>query len=121
MSTIPRRGLYAALLAAALAGCATLSVPPLTVDEALAMSKAGASPDHIITRMRETRASYDLSASDMVRLHEQGMPSAVLDYMQKTQLQQLRDEERQPRFIFSFGWGSRWGFGGCRPHWRHCW
>ncbi|MFC4158212.1 hypothetical protein [Chitinimonas lacunae] len=119
MPTILPRGACAALLAALLAGCATMSVPPLTVDEALAMSKAGASPDAIIAKMRDTRARYDLTASDMVRLHEQGMPPPVLDYMQRTQLEQVRSEERQNRFIFSFGWSH--GMVRCRPHWRHCW
>jgi len=97
-----------AILLLMLAACA--SIPPVTVDEALAMSKSGSSPDRIIEAMKASRAHYNLSASDIVRLHEAGLPTPVLDYMQQTQLQAVADAERQREWMsprcFSF---------------RHCW
>ncbi|MBV8464976.1 MAG: hypothetical protein JO218_03430 [Burkholderiales bacterium] len=93
-----------------LAACATLP-PPVTVDEALKMSKAGQTPDAIIQAMRDSRSTYRLTASDIIRLHGQGMPMPVLDYMQQTQIdstredQQMRDYETSPP---RFGWHRWW-------------
>lgn len=92
MST-PRYSLIFISLALLLGGCATLPTAP-TVDDALALAKAGASPDSIILRMQQSRATYRLSASDILRLHAEGMPSPVLDYMQQTQIESVRDDER---------------------------
>lgn len=81
-----------------LAACA--SIPPVTVDEALAMAKNGSSPDRIIEAMKTSRAHYNLTASDIVRLHESGLPTPVLDYMQQTQLEAVADAERQREWMF---------------------
>lgn len=88
----------ASALLLALGACA--SIPPVTVDEALAMTKSGSSPDRIIDAMKASRAHYNLSASDIVRLHEAGLPTAVLDYMQQTQLEAVAESERQREWMF---------------------
>jgi hypothetical protein len=106
--------LLAAVLLAGLGACATLP-QPLSVDEAVAMAKQGETPDAIIARMRASKTSYVLSASDIVRLKEAGLPLAVLDYMQQTQIEAAKDEERRdlwrrapgPLYCHPF-WGCRW-------------
>lgn len=99
--------LFAAVL---LAACATLPPAP-TVDEALQMSQAGQSPDAIIARMQASRAVYHLSASDIVRLSQAGMPAAVLDHMQQTRLDEVRQEERQRAWMErNPRWGPGWGW-----------
>ncbi|QDQ28445.1 hypothetical protein FNU76_19945 [Chitinimonas arctica] len=98
------------VLSALLAACATLP-PPVSVDEAVSLSKQGVTPDALIAMMRESRSTYQLSASDILRLNQDGLPGPVLDYMQQTQLDAVRKEERmnewssRPRFWF--GW-RRW-------------
>ncbi|MDN3577401.1 hypothetical protein QWZ03_11550 [Chitinimonas viridis] len=76
-----------------LSACATLP-PQVSVDEALKLSREGVSADAIIAMMRESRSSYQLTASDIVRLSKQGLPDPVLDYMQQTQLDEVRKQER---------------------------
>ncbi len=104
------RSILASCAVMLLAACATLP-PPVSVDEALQMAKSGQSPDAIIQAMHESRSTYRLTASDIVRLHDQGMPQPVLDYMQETQLdaaradQQMRDFEATPP---RFGWRRWW-------------
>ena len=56
------------LLLALFAGCAStrLARPePPTLDEIVEMSKAGTSSDEIIKRLKESRANYTLSASEI--------------------------------------------------------
>ncbi len=90
-----------------LAACATLP-PQVSVDEALKLSREGNSPDAIIAMMRESRSTYALSASDIVRLSKEGLPEPVLNYMQQTQLDDVRQEERLRQ------WSERRPF---HPYW----
>ncbi|MGQ5523302.1 hypothetical protein ACUHMQ_08585 [Chitinimonas sp. PSY-7] len=93
-------------LALLLNACATLP-PPISVDEAIKLSKEGNSPDAIIEMMRASRSTYTLSASDIVRLSKSSLPEPVLDYMQKTQLDAARQEERLRLWSER---GPRWGW-----------
>lgn len=97
----------AIVLALVLAACAALP-PPVTVDDALRMSKAGQSPDAIIAQMRASRSSYRLSASDIVRLHKDGLPEPVLDYMQQTQLEDVRNEQFSRDMVMGPPYPSPW-------------
>jgi len=82
------------LLAGALAGCATApKLPPPTTVEIVQMAKDGGTVEAIIQRMRESRAVYPLPASELARLREQGVPDAVIDYMQQTHIDAVRYQE----------------------------
>ncbi|PHV09972.1 hypothetical protein [Chitinimonas sp. BJB300] len=94
-------------LALLLGACATLP-PPVSVDEALKLSQEGNSPDAIIEMMRASRSSYSLSASDILRLSKSGLPEPVLDYMQKTQIEAIRQEERLRQWSERGRWGWDW-------------
>lgn len=102
-------------LALSLLGCATTSAPPdasvtiarlspeelarmmpkpdpkLPPAELIRMSKEGATAKDIIARIRETGSRYDLSASQAIELHSQGVSAEVLDYIQSAREQALRD------------------------------
>jgi hypothetical protein len=84
-----------------------------TVDEIVAMVKAGDRPDVIIARLEAGGASYPLPASELVRLGNAGVPNEVLDYLQATY---LRDVRREERWLASHPWwGGHPGFG-WRPY-----
>ena len=109
------RPMLISILALSLLGCATASAPPdgggaiarlspedlarmlpkpapkLPPAELIRMSKAGASAQDIIARIKETGSRYDLSASQAIELHAQGVSAEVLDYIQSAREQELRD------------------------------
>ena len=58
--------------------------PPVTVPQIVLMSKEGVPADEIIEKMRESGTVYILQASQLAQLKEQGVPDAVIDYMQQT-------------------------------------
>jgi hypothetical protein len=94
---------FAALVAALLAsGCASLEPrpAPLTRSEVIMLAKSGASAQAIIGELERTRTVLSLSGSDIVQLHEAGVPREVLDYLQRAQISQVRREER-----FDLIWG----------------
>jgi len=102
------------ILGLALGGCATTSSPPgagpgiarlspeelarllpkpdpkLPPAELVRMSKEGATATDIITRIKESGSRYDLSPSQAIDLHAQGLSAQVLDYIQSAREQELR-------------------------------
>jgi hypothetical protein len=106
---------FGSLMAALLiffSGCATPEVRramPLTVSQIVEMSKGGVPADEIIERMRDSGAVYRLKASELARLHEEGVPDAVIDYMQETYLEALRRHEIRE------DWRSGFWYGGFPP------
>jgi len=109
------RPMLISILALSLLACATASAPPdgtggiarlspeelarlmpkpdpkLPLAELVRMSKEGATAKDIIARIRETGSRYDLSASQAIELHGQGVNAEVLDYIQSAREQALRD------------------------------
>jgi hypothetical protein len=98
-----------------LTGCATyVSRPPApTASDVVALAQAGAPPDDIIRRMQESRAVYNLSASQLADLQAQGVPAPVIDYMQATQIAYAQQ--------LGFASGSAWGWPGWGPYWGPGW
>ena len=109
------RPMLISTLALFLLGCATVSAPPdagpgiarlspedlerllpkpeakLPLTEIVRMSKEGATAKDLIARIRETGSRYELSASQAIELHAQGVSAEVLDYIQSARAQELRD------------------------------
>jgi hypothetical protein len=119
-----RRALLAMALTFTLAGCATFSEPlppPPSLAEIVESAKAGQSPQQIIERMQRSHAVYRLPASELAKLREQGVPDAVIDYMQRVHLDVVRFEESvRARSFYGPGWGP-WGpaYGWRDPFWPH--
>jgi hypothetical protein len=83
------------LAAMFLGGCSGMPRrPPPSLDQIVEMSKSGKAAEEIIQELRETRAVYRLSGSQIARLHEQGVPDPVLDYMQDAYMDRVRWESR---------------------------
>ena len=72
--------------------------PPVTVPQILEMSEAGVPPDTIVQKMRDSGTVYRLQASQLAKLKEQGMPDAVLNYMQQTYLDAVRTDQSRADF-----------------------
>jgi hypothetical protein len=114
----PARRLAVALAMSALvSGCASYvsRPPPPSVSDVIALAQAGAPAEDIIRRMQESRAVYNLSASQLADLRAQGVPAAVIDYMQATQLAYVQQR--------GFASGAAWGYGwpGYGPYWGSPW
>ncbi len=72
-------------------GCAGLQRPsPPSIEQIVEMAKAGKPAGEIVRELQESRAVYPLTASQIVKLHEQGVPDAVLDYMQNAYTESIR-------------------------------
>ena len=107
------RTLGFSLLLLALAGCATLDGPkPLTGAEIVILSNSGKTAPEIIEELRRTGTVLPLQASDIVALHESGVPKEVLDYLQRAQIDEIRWRDRYSRGYW-YGPGFYRGFGPC--------
>ena len=87
-------------------GCATLDQrlpPPPTQAEIVRMAQDGKSAADMIALMKAARAVYRLPASELAKLHAQGVPDEVIDYMQQTLIEAERYEEYQ-RTRDRYGW-----------------
>ena len=80
---------------ALLGGCAGMhDRPPPSIDQIVEMAEAGKPAEEIVRELQDTHAVYPLTASQIVRLHEQGVPDAVLDYMQNAYADSIRWQAR---------------------------
>ena len=98
-----RNLLFLLPFAVLLGGCATtaeLQRRSITPDQVVEMSKAGESADAIIQKLKDSQTVYQLSAAGLVKLHEQGVPDAVLDYMQGTYVDAVRQEESRRAYFY---------------------
>lgn len=115
-----------ALIAAAallLGGCATIGIgrpEPVTVDQVVAMSRSGQTTDAMLAKMRESGTVYRLSASQLAKLHDEGVPDAVLDYMQETYLESVRQRQELDDWQYWTGVDGYW-YGGLPYGWSDDW
>ena len=65
--------------------------PKLPLESIVRLSKAGATPQEVIVRIKETGSGYELTASQSIELNKQGVSQEVLDYIQSAREQALRD------------------------------
>ena len=82
-------GLVVVAAVVCLAGCVMVSDPPpapVTVPQVVELSKAGVPADEVIRKMQASGTVYRLQASQFTQLQTDGVPGAVIDYMQQTYL-----------------------------------
>ena len=107
----------------ALGACSTIGTPPapVTVPQIVAMSKAGDDPGTIIETIRQSHTVYRLSAGQLADLEKQGVPRAVIDYMQRTYIDAVRrDQARADWSYWSLEDDGYW-YGGCSYGWGPSW
>ena len=106
-------GLSIVLLLAA--GCATLDSPkPLTGADIVFLAKSGKTAPEIVAELKRTDTILTLRASDIVALHESGVPKEVLDHLQHVQIEEIRRRDRQQHIY----WGRLHGGFGFWPRGR---
>ena len=104
-------GFWLVLLFAA--GCASFDRPkPLTGADIVSLAKSGKTPTEIIEELKRTDTVLPLQASDIVALHDSGVPNEVLDYLQRAQIDEIRWRDRYSQSYF-YGPGYYRGFGPC--------
>ena len=104
----------------------------MTAAQIVEISKAGEAPPAIIERLRQTDTVLLLSASDIVKLAQAGVPPEVLDYLQTMQIAEIRRRDQFDRMLYApmyppFGQCPGWGatylppVRGLRsPFWPYC-
>jgi hypothetical protein len=104
------------LAALLLAGCASGPLfegpPPIAPEQVVAMAKKGDTAANIIGELQKSRTVYSLTASQFAQLSKDGVPDAVLDYMQQTHLKEIERQARKDAQFdawFHHGWyGHPW-------------
>lgn len=110
-------------------------VPNLTLDEIVSLSKQGVPAEQIIDKIKASNSLYDLKPSDVVRLTKQGVDPKVLDYIQQTHENVLREnladeinkrekqhqqeEQRLRREYQQRYYDPWWGYWGPGPYWPY--
>ena len=90
----------------ALAGCAAMDGPDtLSGAQIVALAREGRTAPEIIAELQRTGTVLSLQASDIVHLHEAGVPEEVLDYLQNAQIEEMLWRER------SSYWGTYYRYG----------
>ena len=96
-------------------GCATPDGPkPLSGADVIERAKSGKTAPEIIEELKRTATVLPLRASDIVALHEAGVPSDVLDYLQQAQIEEIRWRERSSQ-TYWYGPGFSCGIAPCPP------
>jgi hypothetical protein len=67
--------------------------PPVTVPQIILMSREGVPAEDIIQKMKESGTVYRLKADQLAQLKEEGVPDAVIDYMQQTYIDAVRRDQ----------------------------
>ncbi|MBL8511815.1 MAG: hypothetical protein JNM52_09230 [Betaproteobacteria bacterium] len=105
-------GVGASLL---MGGCANFNQPeraPITLEQIVEMAKAGKDGPTIISEIKASDTSYDITASQYAKLSRDGVPDAVLDYMQQGQLKMVERAGRRQGYEDAFFFNSpRYGLG----------
>ena len=101
-----------------LSGCATMTGPeqaPLTLEQLVAMAKEGKDAPTIIGEIKKSHTTYDVTASQYAKLSRDGVPDAVLDFMQHGQIRHAERMGRRDAYNDLWFYGPAWsGYG---PYW----
>jgi hypothetical protein len=102
-----------------LGGCATLGEAersPLTLEQVVEMAKSGKDAATIIGEIKASDTVFDVTASQYAKLSRDGVPDAVIDFMQQGQLKLAERQGRRDAYRDLWPYGVGWiGYG---PRWH---
>jgi hypothetical protein len=102
-----------------LGGCATLTgaAPPVpvTVGQIVKWSHEGVPPQDIINLMQDSGTVYRLSASQLADLKQRGVSDPVINYMQQTYLNAVRENQARRDLAYWY-WGPDGYYYGGAPY-----
>jgi hypothetical protein len=104
-----------ALLLLLAAGCASFDRPkPISGPELVELARSGKSAPEIIAELKRTDTILALQATDIVNLHEAGVPNEVLDYLQRAQIDEIRWRDYYSQgWWYGPGYYRGYGYGPC--------
>ena len=98
-----------------LGGCASLNTPermPMTLEQVVALAKEGKDAQAIIQQIQASHTMFDATASQYAKLSRDGVPDAVLDFMQSGHLKMAERQGRREAMHDTWFWGrGYWGWG----------
>ncbi|MFY9152971.1 MAG: hypothetical protein WAO52_13210 [Prolixibacteraceae bacterium] len=97
-----------------LSGCAVtneVAVSPVTVPDIIRMSKDSMSSKDIIHEIRKSHTAYTLKANEYTKLQQEGVSDSVVNFMQKTHLNLVRQEQQMQDSYYWYPGYSNWWFG----------
>ncbi len=114
-----------------LQGCAVYNpnyASTVPVSDIVKESNAGVSSKDIIRELRRTHSVYTLNANELARLRQEGVQDSVINFMEQTHLNAIRQEQRMEDYYYGYpgygwgpyagwGWGFGWGFGYPYGYW----
>jgi hypothetical protein len=107
------RTLALLLSTALLPACAAFDAPmQLTGADIVGLAQGGTPAPQIIDELKRTNTVLPLQATDIVKLHDAGVPDEVLDYLQRAQIDEIRWRDRYSQSYW-YGPGYYRGFGPC--------
>jgi hypothetical protein len=88
------------------------SFTPVTVPDIIKMSNDKVPALDIINEIKKSHTAYTLKASEYVKLQQAGVADTVVNYMQKTHLDLIRNNQQaQDSYYMTPGYGGYW-YGG---------
>ncbi|MEI6736904.1 MAG: hypothetical protein WCL29_00325 [Pseudomonadota bacterium] len=98
-----------------LTGCVNLAEPqrqPMTLEQVVTLAKDGKDAQNIIQEIQTSRTLFDVTASQYAKLSRDGVPDAVIDFMQNGQLKMAARQGRREAMNDAWFWGhGYWGAG----------
>lgn len=93
-------------------GCAVTeqtAVSPVTVPDIIRMSKDSMPSKDIIHEIRKSHTAYTLKASEYTKLQKEGVADSVVNFMQKTHLNLVRQQQQMDDSYYWYpGYRSLW-------------
>lgn len=90
----------------------------VTVPQAIQMSQSGVADEEIIQQMKASGTVYRLQASQFAELKNNGVPDAVLNYMQQTYLDAVKRDAAYREWSYWHQSGEYW-YGGAPYDWPY--
>jgi hypothetical protein len=85
----------------------SLTPPPMTINDVIALSQDSVSDDVIISQMEATDSYFRLTTDDIVALRKAGVSDKVINAMIKTSQNPPKKKEARRYFYYPY-WGYYW-------------